>query len=244
MLKRVSLLFTLLALGFLAQCGSSFHPAAQTVGPQGPAGQAATVTVGQTTTGVPGSAAQVTNSGSSSAAVLNFVIPQGPQGMTGSTGPQGSAGPLLAPVVAVQTNAIIVPTGQNTPQLGPSVTTAIQESQLVAVTISAGIEITTNTAGDHAACSVVLILNGSINPPTGQDEIEVGSNAYATTLWQTYNSVQKTFFSVMQPGSYTWTMGYIGSNTSTTPASCSFDHNQISVQPYGAGSTMQSSGTF
>lgn len=49
-------------------------------GPQGPEGTAATVQVGTVQTGQPGSAAQVTNAGTASAAVLNFVIPQGATG--------------------------------------------------------------------------------------------------------------------------------------------------------------------
>jgi hypothetical protein len=73
-------------------------------GNQGPSGSAATIAVGTTTTGAPGSNASVTNSGSSSAAVFNFAIPtgqtgptgtqgaQGPAGATGSQGPQGPAG--------------------------------------------------------------------------------------------------------------------------------------------------------
>jgi len=51
-------------------------------GATGPAGTAATVTVGTTTTGASGSSASVTNSGTSSAAVLNFTLPQGPSGPT------------------------------------------------------------------------------------------------------------------------------------------------------------------
>ena len=53
-------------------------------GANGRDGAAATVTVGSVTTGAPGSQAQVTNSGTESAAVLDFVIPRG------STGPAGS----------------------------------------------------------------------------------------------------------------------------------------------------------
>jgi hypothetical protein len=62
-------------------------------GPQGPvgltgasgaAGAAATVTLGTTTTGAPGSSVVITNSGSTSAAVLNFTIPRGDVGATGS----------------------------------------------------------------------------------------------------------------------------------------------------------------
>ena len=62
-------------------------------GPQGPAGidgAAATITIGTTTTGLPGTQASVTNTGTTTDAILNFVIPRGE---TGATGPQGPAGP-------------------------------------------------------------------------------------------------------------------------------------------------------
>lgn len=55
-------------------------------GPQGPAGQAATIQVGTVTTGDPGTNAQVTNSGTSSEAVFDFVIPRGQDGVGGGTG--------------------------------------------------------------------------------------------------------------------------------------------------------------
>lgn len=45
--------------------------------PPGPPGAAATITIGTVTTGAPGTPAQVTNSGTSQNAVLNFTIPQG-----------------------------------------------------------------------------------------------------------------------------------------------------------------------
>jgi collagen triple helix repeat protein len=76
-------------------------------GSAGPAGTAATATAGTTVTGAPGTNANVTNVGTTSAAVFNFSIPrgdvgaagtagaqgpQGPQGPTGSQGPQGPAG--------------------------------------------------------------------------------------------------------------------------------------------------------
>ena len=56
-------------------------------GPQGPpgeAGNAATVDVGTTTTGAPGSNADATNSGTTSAAIINFTIPEGQQGDAGT----------------------------------------------------------------------------------------------------------------------------------------------------------------
>lgn len=61
-------------------------------GPKGDPGAAATVTVGTTQTGEPGSKATVQNGGTTSAAVLNFVIPKGEKGDTGATGPGVSVG--------------------------------------------------------------------------------------------------------------------------------------------------------
>ena len=61
-----------------------------TVGPPGPpgaAGAAATIAIGATNTLAPGSAATVVNSGTSSAAILNFGIPEGLQGPPGPAGP-------------------------------------------------------------------------------------------------------------------------------------------------------------
>lgn len=49
-------------------------------GPVGPSGQAASISVGTTTTGEANTPASVTNSGTSSNAVLNFVIPKGDTG--------------------------------------------------------------------------------------------------------------------------------------------------------------------
>ena len=61
-------------------------------GPTGPAG-AATITIGQTTTGAAGTNASVTNSGTAENVVLNFTIPRGNTGDTGPIGPQGPQGP-------------------------------------------------------------------------------------------------------------------------------------------------------
>lgn len=52
-------------------------------GAQGPQGEAATISVGTTSTLPAGSAATVQNSGTSSAAVFNFGIPEGPKGDAG-----------------------------------------------------------------------------------------------------------------------------------------------------------------
>lgn len=51
------------------------------------------VTIGQTITGQPGTAAAVHNSGTPCRPVLNFTIPQGGTGPEGPAGPQGPVGP-------------------------------------------------------------------------------------------------------------------------------------------------------
>jgi hypothetical protein len=72
------------AWAVLAQAGS--------VGPSGPTGAAATISVNPVTiTGLPGTSASVTNTGTSMAAVLQFTIPQGAAGPPGSGGSGGSS---------------------------------------------------------------------------------------------------------------------------------------------------------
>lgn len=61
-------------------------------GAPGADGKAATVSVGSVTTGEAGSAASVVNSGTESAAVLDFTIPAGAKGEQGEQGPQGEQG--------------------------------------------------------------------------------------------------------------------------------------------------------
>jgi len=64
-----------------------------TTGPQGAQGEgSATVTIGTTTTGSAGSSAAVTNTGSATAAVLNFTIPAGAAGAAGADGAAGTNG--------------------------------------------------------------------------------------------------------------------------------------------------------
>lgn len=59
-------------------------------GEQGPPGTSATIQIGSVTSG---DAAQVTNSGTANAAVLNFVLPRGPAGQDGADGVDGARGP-------------------------------------------------------------------------------------------------------------------------------------------------------
>lgn len=61
-------------------------------GAAGKDGASATIRIGTVATGAAGSAAQVTNGGTESAAVLNFVIPRGADGAPGKDGADGAPG--------------------------------------------------------------------------------------------------------------------------------------------------------
>ena len=143
-------------------------------GPQGPAGatgaagSAATIGIGTTTTGAPGSSASVSNSGTSSAAVFSFVIPEGQPGATGAQGPQGQPGATGAQGPQGQPGA----TGATGPQgaAGPNsvgATTATTLSGLLAgdgelvsvATIGAGLQF---TGGQLAVSGVVLTTTAQI----------------------------------------------------------------------------------
>jgi hypothetical protein len=71
--------------GWIVNTATVIPGATGATGVQGPAG---TISVGSVTTG----SAAVTNVGTSSTAILNFVIPQGATGFTGATGVTGNTG--------------------------------------------------------------------------------------------------------------------------------------------------------
>lgn len=84
-------------------------PGGPSSGLQGPAGQAATVTVGTVLTLPPGSPATIFNSGTSTDAILNFGIPQGDPGGTQEC--SNSAGPVD---YALVTETRVTQAGSNT----------------------------------------------------------------------------------------------------------------------------------
>ncbi len=92
-------------------------PQAGPQGPTGAAGTAATITLGNVTTGNAGSNVLITNTGNSSAAVFNFTIPKGDHGDQGPEGPQGPKGDTGAQGVSV-TLVGSVPTPADLPTPG------------------------------------------------------------------------------------------------------------------------------
>ncbi len=87
-------------------------------GPTGPTGVtgptglgSATVAVGTTTTGAAGTSASVSNSGTTTAAILDFTIPQGATGPLGPAGPTGPTGPAASGTGIVTVSSGVVQAG-------------------------------------------------------------------------------------------------------------------------------------
>ena len=101
-----------------------------TNGTDGADGTAATITVGEVTTGEPGTSVSVTNSGTTNAAVLNFVIPKGATGDAGTLATTTTAGVIrLAGDLSAGTG--------DAPELKPSGVTAGTYSGRLSVTVNA-----------------------------------------------------------------------------------------------------------
>ena len=176
------------------------------VGPSGPTGAAATVTVGTVTTGLAGSAAAVTNSGTANAAVLNFTIPQGAAGSNGSgSGSGGGMGSFVAMYHAVSFNFKYY--SLNTPNASltedPSVLAWVpwactattlsvfsQQGNTVTVTLRQGASGSSESMADTAltctaAAGGTCSVTGSVAVAAGSfvDLSVTGANATAAGVW-------------------------------------------------------------
>ncbi|MDP9038024.1 MAG: hypothetical protein M3O02_01965, partial [Acidobacteriota bacterium] len=173
-------------------------------GPTGPTGSAATVAVGSVTTGAAGSQATVTNSGTSSAAVLNFVIPQGAAGTGGGGGGTGTASGVSAAslyhAVSFNSTYYSVNSANASASEGASVLTWVptactattlsvfsQQTNTITVTLRSGLP--GNMADSALSCSV---SNGSSCKVTGSVSVTAGSfvdlsitgaNGTASAVW-------------------------------------------------------------
>jgi hypothetical protein len=126
-------------------------------GVTGPTGSTPTVSVGTTTTLNPGSNATVANSGTSTAAVLNFGIPIGATGPQGALGPTGPTGPTGA-------QGITGPTGAASQVTGPTGPTGPTGAQGVTGPTGADSQVTgpTGPTGPQGAQGVPITLKGSV----------------------------------------------------------------------------------
>jgi hypothetical protein len=123
------------------------------VGATGAAGAAATVSVGTVMTGAAGTQANVTNSGTANAAVLNFTIPQGVAG-TGGSGGSGGGGTSGIPFATVfHSVSFTVPF-----QSVNNANGAASESDSVLTWVPAGCTATTLNVLSHLTNTVTVTL--------------------------------------------------------------------------------------
>jgi hypothetical protein len=139
------------AWSVLAQAGST--------GQTGEAGTAATVTIGTVTTLAAGSPATVSNTGSESAAVLNFGIPQGAQGAAGSGGTAGvSSGDFAAMYHSVSYTTTYY--AVNTTQASAS------ENATVLAWVPQGCTVTRLDVNSQQSGSITVTLRSGASPAT------------------------------------------------------------------------------
>ena len=135
-------------------------------GTPGAPGTAATIAIGTVNTGAPGSNVNVNNSGTPTAAVLNFTIPAGTPGATGPQGAVGPVGPGVAPAgITGQVLAKVDGTDYNTHWVSVGtgsvfsigLGTGLQSSTTNPITTIGTISIsnTAVTAGSYGSSSVV-----------------------------------------------------------------------------------------
>lgn len=187
--------------------------------PTGPAGSAATVTVGTIgATAYPGPGT-VTNSGSSSAAVLDFTLVTGQQGATGATGPQGAAG--SAATVTVGTVGSVAYPGPGT--VTNSGTSGSAVLDFILVTGQQGA-----TGPQGAAGSAATIAVGSVT------SVPYGGTATVTNVGSSQNG---TFDFVVVTGP----QGAIGDLAATAPLD--YTSSTFSLR-YGAGLGTATGGTL
>ena len=123
-------------------------------GATGPAGTAASISIGTTTTGAAGTSASVTNSGTSSAAVFNFTIPQGAAGATGAT---GAAGPNTVTTSTTTTiTGLIKGTGSVIAQAVAGTDYVTPGSLSAVATSGSATDLTTGTLANARLASSVL----------------------------------------------------------------------------------------
>ena len=95
--------------GSVGPAGAAGPPGA--AGADGKDGAAASLAIGTVTTLEAGKPATVSNSGTSSAAVINFGLPQGTQGLQGPTGADGAAATIAIGTVTSGTKAAVTNSG-------------------------------------------------------------------------------------------------------------------------------------
>lgn len=176
-------------------------------GPQGPAGTAATIQVGTVTASAPGSTPTVTNSGTTSAAVLDFVLPRGetgPQGpagadgqdgQDGAQGPQGPAGPNeVSTTTTTNITGLLKGNGSTVQQAVAGTDYAKPSNTVYATLLASGwIEQTFSGGGSANSIQPMSAPSGSDDYPFYQQDVTVqGVTADNTCIVSTQEGLNKT----------------------------------------------------
>lgn len=173
-------------------------------GPRGPRGPV-TITVGNTTTGLPDAKATVVNSGTSDDIILDFTIPRGSTGPMGPAGAQGIQGPQglkgdQGPQGIQGTPGVQGPTGPTGPR-GP-----------------AGFESMFGRKYDNAANNITLEANIAQTIPLGS----TGPNSGITT--GTQNAL-----TITQNGTYQIDYYFSGSTNVNANVTVEISQNQTPI---------------
>ena len=188
-------------------------------GPQGVAGSAATITVGTVGAVAYPGPGTVTNSGSSSAAILDFVLVTGEQG---ATGPQGSVGPQ-GPAATIAVGTVTSGTAGGTPSVTNSGTTGSAVLDFVLIPGNTGPQGATGPAGSAATIAVGTVTS-----------VPFGGTASVTNVGSSTNG---TFDFVVVTGP----QGALGDLSASAPLD--YTGNNFSLR-YGAGLGTASGGTL
>jgi hypothetical protein len=135
---------------------------------RGPQGPQATISVGQTVTGAAGTSALVENTGTASAAVLKFTIPQGAKGDKGDkgdTGGQGPAGPAPSGTGAVVVNngLLATPVAYGSTNTVSTLVQRDASGNFSASTITASLSGSSTSCTGNAASATKLATTRAIN---------------------------------------------------------------------------------
>ena len=201
-------------------------------GIQGETGTAATVAVGTTTTGVPGTNASVTNTGSSSAASFDFTIPRGD---TGATGPAGTVAIGTTTTGAAGSSASVTNTGTSTAAnlefTIPKGDQGIQGVQGPAATIAVGTTTTsapgTNGSVTNSGSSSAAVFDFIV--PRGAD----GTNYFTLSGSNIYRSTGNVGIGVTDPDSKLEVRGNIRASISDTNHGMFIDAGGTILRDYG-----------
>lgn len=173
-------------------------------GVKGDAGTAATITIGSVTTGEPGTNASVTNSGTSTNAILNFTIPRGNPGSGGGTSVEVDAALSDTSLNPVQ-NKVIKEALDG--KLGKTETAA------AALHDGAGNVIVDTYAKKTDISGVVKSVNGTAPDESGNVTI-TATGGVSTSSANTWTAVQEFYNTKTFRTCHT---GYFVEGTSDTP---------------------------